>query len=240
MSEILTTFTAELFALQDKPYRDFQVKLIPNIDRDTVIGVRTPALRSMAKQLVKFAKTDDDVKNRVETFLSALPHRYFDENQLHAFILCEEKDIDKCLVRLEQFLPFIDNWATSDQLSPHILKKHRDKLLPCIHRWLASEHTYTVRFGIGMLMQHVLDEHFSAEYLDIVAAVQSEEYYIRMMVAWYFATALAKQYEAALPFIECHKLEPWTHNKTIQKAIESYRISPERKEYLRMLKVMGH
>ena len=172
-------------------------------------------------------------------FLSALPHRYFDENQLHAFIISRIKDFDACLARLELFLPYIDNWATCDQLSPPVLKKHRTELLPCIDRWLSSGRTYSVRFAIGMLMQHFLDQDFSPAYLEAVAALRSEEYYVRMMQAWYFATALAKQYRAALPYLEQQKLERWTHNKAIQKALESYRITDEQKAFLAMTLAQG-
>ena len=219
----------QLFAMQDTDYREFQVKLIPTVDPEKVIGVRTPQLRKFAKEL---SRNPD-----AERFLEDLPHEYFDENQLHAFLISELKDFDSCILKTERFLPQIDNWATCDQLSPKVFKKHRPELLKYIKRWIGSEHTYIIRFAVGMLMQHFLDEDFDPAYPEMVAAVQSEEYYIRMMVAWYFATALAKQYESVLPYIEERRLEPWTHNKTIQKAIESYRITPEQKEYLRSLKV---
>lgn len=220
---------AELFRLQDKGYRDFQSKLIPTVNPDTVIGVRTPALRQLAKEVSK--------GQEAEAFLLALPHKYFDENQLHAFILSGMKDYAACMKALEEFLPYVDNWATCDQMSPKVFKKHRQELLVRIKAWLVSPETYTVRFAIGMLMEHFLDEDFDPAYLSLVAQVRSEEYYINMMVAWYFATALAKQYETALPFIEEQSLAPWTHNKAIQKAIESRRITPEQKAFLRTLKV---
>lgn len=226
---LLEAVRNELFAQQDTKYRDFQAKLLPTVDKETVIGVRTPALRKYAKQLSK----RDDIKD----FLNDLPHRYFDENQLHAFVLSEIKDFDSCMTEVERFLPYVDNWATCDQLSPKVFKKQRQKLLDGISEWIGSEHTYTVRFAIGMLMQHFLDEDFEPAYPEMVAAVRSEEYYINMMIAWYFATALAKQYETVLPYIEERKLEPWTHNKTIQKSVESYRITPEQKEYLKSLKI---
>ena len=219
-----------LFKLQDTAYRDFQVKLLPNIPPETVIGVRTPAARALAKQLVKSHA-------ELQPFIEALPHRYFDENQLHAFIISEEKDFATCIQQLKRFLPYIDNWATCDQLSPRIFKKHHEELLPHIAGWIKSPHTYTVRFAVGMLMQHFLDEDFSPAYLEQVAAVRSDEYYIKMMVAWYFATALAKQYDAALPYIEQKRLAPWTHNKAIQKSVESYRITAEQKAYLKILKI---
>ena len=168
-----------------------------------------------------------------------LPHTYFDENQLHAFIVSELRDYEACLQEVERFLPYVDNWATCDQMSPKVFRKHHAELLGPIRRWIASDATYTVRFGVGMLMEHYLDDDFDPDYLDTVAAVKSEEYYVRMMVAWYFATALAKQYDATIPYVESRRLEPWTHNKAIQKAIESRRISPETKDYLRGLKVKG-
>ena len=219
-----------LFSLQDVAYRDFQAKLIPTVDFSRVIGVRTPALRAFAKKLRK------EGGSGVQEFLSSLPHEYFDENQLHAFLISEEKDFDACFSLLEKFLPFIDNWATCDQLSPAVFKKNHEKLLPHIEKWIESEKTYTIRFAIKCLMQYFLDEDFKPVYLEKVAAVHSEEYYVKMMVAWYFATALAKQYEATLPFIEQKRLEKWTHNKAIQKARESFRISAEQKEYLKKLK----
>ena len=221
----------ELFRLQDTAYRDFQSKLMPTVDAKTAIGVRTPELRRLAKQL---AKRED-----VGLFLDDLPHAFFDENQLHAFIVSALRDYEACLQEVERFLPYVDNWATCDQMSPKVFKRHRAELLGPIRCWIASDATYTVRFGAGMLMEHYLDDDFDPIYLDMVAAVESEEYYVRMMVAWYFATALAKQYDATIPYLEGRRLEPWTHNKAIQKAIESRRISAETKDYLRMLKVKG-
>ena len=225
----MDSITRHLFELQDTKYRDFQGKLIPTVKPDTIIGVRTPDLRKYAKELYK--------QPEAQAFLTELPHHWFDENQLHAFILSEEKDFDACIAQVERFLPYIDNWATCDQLSPKAFKKKPELLLPYIKKWLKTKHTYTVRFTIGMLMQHFLDGHFNPAYLKQVAAVRSQEYYINMMVAWYFTTALAKQYEATLPYIEQKKLPAWTHNKTIQKAVESYRITPEQKTYLKSLKV---
>ena len=220
-----------LFELQDIKYRDFQVKLIPGKDTEMMIGVRTPELRKLTKQMLK--------REDIGEFLRDLPHRYFDEDQLHAFIVSGIKEYGKCMEELMRFLPFVDNWATCDQMSPGVFKKHKPELLAEIREWLGSEHTYTVRFGIGMLMQHFLDEDFDPAYPELVAGVHSEEYYVNMMIAWYFATALAKQYDAVLPFIEGRRLDPWTLNKTIQKAVESYRISDEQKEYLRSLKVQA-
>ena len=219
----------ELFKKQDLKYRDFQGKLIPPKTVDDMIGVRTPELRKYAKELLK--------REDIDEFLAILPHEYFDEYQLHAFIISAMKDYDKCMEELQRFLPYVDNWATCDQLSPKIFKKHRPELLEHIKEWIKSDRTYTVRFAIGMLMEHFLNEDFDKKYPKMVAKVCSEEYYINMMIAWYFATALAKQYDSIIPYIEEKKLDKWTHNKTIQKAVESYRITPEQKEYLRTLKI---
>jgi len=221
----------ELFSLQDKKYREFQAKLIPTVDPETVIGVRTPQMRKLAKRLYK--ETDPE---ELEAFMKELPHKYFDENQLHAFLISEEKDYDRCVAQINDFLPYIDNWATCDQLSPKVFKKHRGELLNNIKEWINSDRTYTIRFGIGMLMQHFLDDDFDPAYPETVAQVRSEEYYVNMMIAWYFATALAKQYDTAITYIEGQKLDVWTHNKAIQKARESYRVTPEQKEYLKTLK----
>lgn len=218
-----------LFKKQDIKYRDFQSKLIPGVGDDSFIGVRTPELRKLAKEISKRADID--------IFLNELPHQFFDENQLHAFILSGIKDYDSCLKEVERFLPYVDNWATCDQMSPKVFKKHKKELLKSIRTWIASEETYTIRFGIKMLMEHFLDDDFDPLYPEMVAKLRSEEYYVNMMIAWYFATALAKQYESILPFIEEKRLADWTHNKTIQKAVESYRISPEQKDYLKSLKV---
>ena len=218
----------ELFRLQDKDYALLQAKIIPNIASEKIIGVRTPALRTFAKTLYK----DSDI----EDFLSGVPHQYFDEDQLHAFVISLEKDFDRCIIRVDAFLPYIDNWATCDQLSPKVFKKNPEKLLPFIQTWIKSDKTYTVRFAIGMLMQHFLDENFDTKYVDMVAEVKSKEYYINMMIAWYFATALAKQYESVLPYIEEKRLDSWTHNKAIQKSVESYRITDEQKKYLKSMK----
>ena len=221
----------ELYRLRDEQYRDFQVKLIPTADPERMIGVRTPALRDYAKKLVK--------DPGIAAFLGELPHGYFDEDQLHAFILSEMKDYGRCLEEVERFLPYVDNWATCDQLSPKVFKKHRPELLSPIRTWIRSGKTYTVRFGVGMLMQHYLDDAFDDAYPELVAEIRSDEYYVNMMIAWYFATALAKQYDRVLPFLEERRLDPWTHNKAIRKAAESFRVPPERKEYLRSLKIQG-
>ena len=218
----------ELFKLQDIKYRDFQIKLVPNYSIDIMIGVRTPDLRNYAKKIIK--------ENKYKEFLEELPHKYFDENQLHAFIISEIKDYEKCIIYINKFLPYVDNWATCDQMSPKIFKKNKDKLIIEIMRWIKSKETYTVRFGIGMLMQYYLDDDFNPKYLEKVSKIKSKEYYVNMMIAWYFATALAKQYDEAIKYIENDILDKWTHNKTIQKAIESYRITSNQKEYLRGLK----
>ena len=227
----MTEIQKKLFELQDRQYADFQSRLIPNIEKERVIGVRTPALRALAKKLVQ--------TKEAEVFLSDLPHKYFDENQLHAFLICEIKDFAECIVQTQAFLPYVDNWATCDQMSPKVFKKNTEKLLPYIEKWVASDRTYTVRFGICMLMRYFLDDAFLPEYAATVAEVRSDEYYINMMIAWYFATALAKQYDAILPFLSEHRLDPWVHHKTIQKAVESFRITPEQKAELKAMKVKG-
>lgn len=226
---MISLIREQLFELQDKKYAEFQEKLIPTVSPETIIGIRTPQLRAYAKQVAKMEKKQE--------FLQDVPHQYFDENQLHAFLISEEKEFDRCMEELEKFLPYIDNWATCDQLSPKVFKKHKTELLPYIEKWLSSGHTYSMRFGIGMLMQHFLDDMFEVKYADRVAGIRSEEYYINMMIAWYFATALAKQYDSILPYIEKKRLDVWTHNKAIQKAVESYRITPQQKEYLKTHKI---
>ena len=230
---IVNEIQQALFAKQDVKFRAFHSKLIPTIDAQTIIGVRTPDMRSMAKV---FAKHPD-----LEKFLSTLPHKYYDENQLHAFILSLIKDYDDCVAHIEKFLPFVDNWATCDQMRPKVFAKasNRACLLKDVQRWMKSpvENVYTVRFGIETLMSFFLDDDFDPKFLKWVSKIRSGEYYLNMMVAWFFATALAKQYEATIPFVEKRILDPWTHNKTIQKAIESYRISDAQKEYLKTLKI---
>ena len=226
---ILDEIRNELFKMQDIAYRDFNSKLIPTVNKSLFIGVRTPELRKYAKQL---AKRED-----IEEFLHSLPHKYFDENQLHAFIVSEIKDFKSCVDKVNEFLPYVDNWATCDQLSPKVFKKNHKELIAYIKEWLESDKVYTVRFGIGMLMEHFLDEDFDISYLETVSNIRSDEYYVNMMIAWYFATALAKQYESVIPFIENNSLDIWTHNKAIQKAVESLRISDEKKEYLKNLKI---
>ncbi len=218
-----------LFGMQDIKYRDFQSKLFPTLEPGKMIGVRTPELKKYARELTK----TEDVKD----FLNRLPHEYFDENQLHAFIISGIKDYEECLNEVNKFLPYVDNWATCDQMSPKVFKKNREDLLRHIKEWTASDETYTVRFGIKMLMEHFLDEDFDPVYPETVSKIRSEEYYINMMIAWYFATALSKQYDAVLPFIENKTLDVWTHNKAIQKSVESYRITDEQKTYLKSLKI---
>ena len=219
----------QLFELQDLQYRDFQAKLLPTIEKETVIGVRMPVLRKFAKG---YGKTEE-----AKEFLKILPHQYYDENNLHGLLIEQIKDYDRCLAELERFLPYIDNWATCDMIALRTVKKHLDIFIQEVCRWIASDHPYIVRFGIGMLMRYYLDEQFKPEYPKKVAEVKSDEYYVNMMRAWYFATALAKQYDQIIPYLEEKRLDTWTHNKTIQKAIESYRITPEQKIYLRTLRV---
>lgn len=218
-----------LFGLQDLKYRDFQVKLIPGIDLETVIGIRTPALRGLAKEVKDTPEAED--------FLNELPHQYYDENNLHGMLISQMKDYERCVEELDRFLPYVDNWATCDLIRPKVFKKHLGELLPHVKRWITSDAAYTIRFGMEMLMTCYLDDAFEEEYLEWVASVRSEEYYVNMMIAWFFATALAKQYEKTLPFIKEQRLDRWTHNKAIQKAIESYRITPEQKADLRSFRL---
>ena len=225
----MTEIQQRLFALQDTGYRDFHAALMPTVPKELVIGVRSPALRALARELKG--------TEQAAAFMAELPHQYYEENNLHAALIGHIRDFDACMAAVERFLPYVDNWATCDMMNPKALAKDKAALLEHIRLWLQSGHTYTVRFGMGMLMRHFLEEDFREAYLALVASVQSEEYYIRMMQAWYFATALAKQYEAAVQYLEQRKLGVWVHNKTIQKARESYRISGEQKEYLKSLKV---
>jgi len=225
----ITDLHRKMFELQDMKYREMQIKIIPTITPESVIGVRTPELKNMAKDILKTGDHKD--------YLKELPHKYFEENQLQAFIISGIKDPDECMKELEKFLPYVDNWATCDQMSPKIFRKHKEMLLVHIREWLNSEKTYTVRFGVGMLMEHFLDDDYDPVYPEMVAKLRSEEYYVNMMIAWYFATALAKQYESILPFIEDKRLDDWTHNKAIQKSVESSRIADEHKKYLKTLKV---
>ena len=214
-----------LFELQDMAYRDFHSRLMPGIDKKTVIGIRVPMLRKYAKSI---AGTE-----LAEKFIKELPHCYYEENNLHMMLITGIKDYDRCLTEIERFLPYIDNWATCDFPAPKCFENHKEDLLPVIKRWIASSETYTIRYGIGMLMRLYLDADFDPEYLELVAGVKSDEYYVNMMIAWYMATALAKQWDAVIPYIEEHRMSDWVHRKTIQKAVESYRITDEQKRYLK-------
>lgn len=229
MNSLQEAIQTRLFELQDLKYKEFQCKLMPTVKPETVIGVRTPELRKFARE---FSKTPQAME-----FLKTLPHTYYEENNLHGFLIETIKDYDAAIAAVEAFLPYIDNWATCDLISPKIFKKHLPELYEKIKVWLKSDHTYTVRFGIGMLMSFYLDDEFEPEMLDLVAGVHSQEYYINMMIAWYFATSLAKQYDAALPVLQEQRLDKWVHNKTIQKALESYRITDDVKSYLRTLRI---
>lgn len=224
----MTPLQEKLFELRDEKYAIFQSKLTPGVDSELFIGVRVPVLRKFAKNFIK--------KPECKEFLEELPHRYYDENMLHGLLISEMKDFEEIIVRLDAFLPFVDNWAVCDIMSPKALSKNKEKLLENIKKWIKSEHVYTCRFGIEMLMTFYLDEEFRSEYLELPAGVKSDEYYVKMMVAWFFATALAKQWGATIPYLESNLLGTWVHNKTIQKARESYRITAEQKEYLKSLK----
>ena len=221
--------TETLFANRDLKYKDFTARLVPNIPKDSFIGVRTPFLKAYAKELVR--------QGSAETFLSELPHKYQEENNLHAFILNLQKDFAACIERLDEFLPFVDNWATCDGIRPVCFTKNKDKLIPHIFRWISSDKPYTVRFGIEMLMTHYLDADFGPDYLKAVAEIKSDEYYFNMMIAWYFATALSKQWDSTVKYLENKSLSPWIHNKTISKANDSFRITKEQKEVLKKLKI---
>ena len=214
-----------LFELQDMAYRDFHSRLMPDIDKEMVIGIRVPVLRKYAKSI---AGTE-----LAEKFIKELPHCYYEENNLHMMLITGIKDYARCLTEIERFLPYIDNWATCDFPAPKRFENHKEELLPVIKRWIASSETYTIRYGIGMLMRLYLDEDFDPEYVRIVVGVKSDEYYVNMMIAWYMATALAKQWDAVIPYIEDHRMSDWVHRKTIQKAVESYRITDEQKKYLK-------
>ena len=217
-----------LFEMQDTEYRDFHAKLMPTVSKELIIGVRTPELRKFAKEIAETRIADD--------FMKILPHKYYEENNLHAFLIEQIKDYDLCVAEINRFLPFVDNWATCDMMRPKILKKHLAEFLPVVEKWMNSGDTYTVRFAIEMLMCYYLDGDFDISYPEMISKIRSDEYYIKMMQAWYFATALAKQYDAVIPYLEENRLDPDTHNKTIRKAIESYRITEEQKKYLRRLK----
>ena len=224
----MTEIQKKLFELSDSGYAAFQAKLAPNIAAESCMGVRVPALRKFAAE---FSGTPE-----CEAFLDCLPHKYYDENLLHSVILEKWKDYDDCMEKVERFLPYVDNWAVCDTLRPKVFAKHKTELMEKVKKWIASEKTYTCRFGVDMLMTHYLDDFFRPEYLELPMAVKSEEYYVRMMVAWYYATALAKQWESTIPYLEENRLSVWTHNKTVQKAVESYRITPEQKAYLKTMR----
>ena len=225
----MNSLQKQLFELQDLKYRDFHSKLLPGIDKEKIIGIRTPQLRKFAKE---FAKTKE-----ADLFLQDLPHTYYEENNLHMMLVSWMKDYGACLKEVRRFLPYIDNWATCDLPLPKCFEKHKTELLPEIQSWIMDTHTYTSRYGIGVLMRLYLDEAFLPEFPELVAQVRSEEYYVNMMIAWYMATALAKQWETIIPYIEQKKLPEWVHRKTIQKAVESYRITPEQKAYLKTFRL---
>ena len=226
--EAMTEIQNRLFALRDEKNAAFVAKLIPNIPPETILGVRTPQLRKLAKELYRAGEA--------KAFLPQVPHTYLEENSLHAFFLEQIRDFEACMEAVEAFLPWVDNWATCDSLNPPVFQKHRPELLERVRLWLNSGETYKIRFGVKMLMSHFLEEEFREEYLRLVSVIQSKEYYVNMMRAWYFATALAKQWEATLPLLQERRLDPWTHRKTIQKAVESYRITDEQKTLLRSLR----
>lgn len=221
----MTELQRRMFELQDLKYRDFHSRLMPGVDKDKIIGIRTPVLKKFAKEYMK--------EPGWKQFLRELPHKYYEEDNLHMILIGSIKDYDTCMAELKNMLPYIDNWATCDFPTPRIFEDHKEDVLKEIDSFLASNYTYTVRYGIGLLMRLFLDDDFRPEYPEKVAAVHSDEYYINMMIAWYFATALAKQWEAVVPYIEEHRLDDWVHRKTIQKAVESYRITDEQKAYLK-------
>ena len=227
-TEVQMNVYKKLKAVKDDNYKEFQAKLVPNIPADTIMGVKTPQMRSIAKEVFESSKRDE--------FLKDLPHKYYEENLVHFFVIALIKDFDECVKAVEDFLPYVDCWPVSDQSSPKVFKKNHEKLLPYIKKWIASDHVYTARFGIHMLMNEFLGEDFKEEYPELVASKEGEDYYLKMMVAWYFATALAKRYDECIKYIEERRLDEWVHKKAIQKAIESYRVSDEHKEYLRKLR----
>ena len=234
MSETIRKIQKELFEMQDLKYRDFHSKLMPTVDKEKVIGVRIPQLRKYASSFLKLSSREE-----INEFMHTLPHQYYEEDNLHAFIIEKIKDYEECINALNAFLTYIDNWATCDMMNPKVLKKEPERLLEQVKVWMKAKETYVVRFAMGCLMNYYLEENFTTECADLVAEVQSDEYYIQMMQTWYFATALAKQYDAVLPYLLEHRLSMWVHNMTIQKAVESYRITTEQKEYLKTLKRKG-
>ena len=213
---------------KDDTYREFQTKLVPNVPPETILGVRTPEMRKIAKEVFESPER--------EAFLNDLPHRYYEENLIHFFVISMIKDFDTCVEAVETFLPYVDCWPVSDQATPKAFSKNHEKLLPYIRKWIASDHVYTARFGIRMLMNEFLGDDFRAEYPELVAEKKGDDYYLKMMEAWYFATALAKKYDETIPYFEERRLDEWVHKKAIQKAVESYRVSEEHKEYLKSLR----
>ena len=222
------TLYDKFVAVRDEEDRAFQVKLVPNIPAEAILGVRTPDLRQIAKEVFESADR--------EAFLKSLPHTCYEENLVHFFVLAMIRDFDECVRRVEAFLPYVDCWPASDQATPKSFRKNHEKLLPYIEKWIASDHVYTARFGLRMLMNEFLDEDFKEEYLALAASKQGEDYYLKMMIAWFFATALAKRYDETVPYLEQHRLDEWVHKKAIQKAIESFRVSDAHKEYLKRLR----
>ena len=218
----------KLILNKDDTYKEFQAKLVPNIPKESIIGVRTPELRELAKEIY-----NSDYK---EAFLNEIPHKYYEENILHMFVISLYKDFDECINELDKFLPYVDCWPVSDQASPKIFKKNHDKLIKIVKRWIKTPHIYTIRFAIRMLMNEYLDKDFDPKYLSIVANIKGDDYYLKMMIAWYFATALAKKYDETIPYFENHLLDDWVHKKAISKAIESFRVTSEHKEYLKTLR----
>ena len=226
--ELHTALQQQLFMMQDLKYRDFHSRLLPGIDKETIIGIRTPILRKFAKE---FGKTEE-----AKAFVKQLPHQYYEENNIHMMLIAQIRDYETCIAEVNRFLPYINNWATCDLPQPKCFGAHKKELLQEVHKWIASDETYTIRYGIGTLMRFYLDDDFDPSYVTLVAQVRSEEYYVNMMIAWYLATALAKQWESVIPYLEQRKLPEWVHRKTIQKAVESYRITPEQKVYLKSLR----
>lgn len=224
------TVYEKLLACRDEEFGAFQRKLVPNISPDTIIGVRTPQMRKIAKEV--FGTEEGD------SFIKKLPHTYYEENMVHFFMISLIRDFEECFRAVEEFLPFVDCWPVSDQSTPKVFKKNHEKLIPAVTRWIASNHVYTARFGLRMLMNEYLGEDFKEEYLELAASKTGEDYYLKMMVAWFFATALAKRYEESVVYLEQCRLDPWVHKKTIQKAVESFRVSEEHKNYLRTLKAL--
>lgn len=228
MDNTIQMIRSKLFELRDEKFREFQARLMPTVPKDVIIGVRTPLLRKLASEISKSGQAGE--------FLSHLPHKYYEENNIHGYIIAALPDFDTCVLELDRFLPYIDNWATCDTINPRTFGRHLSELMPHIRRWLSSDQTYTIRFGLNMLMSYYLDDAFSPEYLEMASKVKNGEYYVDMMEAWFFATALAKQYDSTIPYLEQRLLSGSVHSKTIQKAAESNRITDEKKEYLRLLR----